>query len=88
MNIYVITECYQDYKGASATPYGVFKCKESAKISLTATIIERFGYILEDMGSEEAEEWVKSNWRSGYTWEYDDGDSTTTFYIDALTLED
>lgn len=88
MNVYVITRCYQDYKGAYATPYGVFKSKESAKIRLIATIIEEFGYILEDKSSEEAEEWIKSKWCSDCAWEYDDGDSVTALYVDALTLED
>lgn len=88
-DIYIITECFQDYKGASTTPWGAYKSLESAKKGMRDSIRERFGdYIFDDMTDEEAEAWINEKFYDWNYWEYDDGDTVTKFYIDEIALED
>lgn len=87
-DIYIITECFQDYKGADTTPWGAYKTKSRAQEALREAIKERFDYKLDDMTEEEAKAWIDSGVRDWYYWYYDDGDIATKFYIDQITLED
>ena len=98
--MYAITECYQWYKGADATHWGVYKTLESAKEHLRKIIEERFDYMKDNLliddededGIKEWNEWIDSRFipenDGDVIWVDEDDDAVTKFYIEETEVED
>ena len=87
MILYVIIECYQDYKRADATPWGIYDTLSDAKKALREAIKERFDYCFDEMSALEQEKWIDKRFKGETYWFDDDGDTITKFYIDKVNYE-
>lgn len=87
VELFVVTETVQDYKGACTNCYGVSKSLERALNIMRKSIAERFG-CEERFSDEEEPEKAMSAFIDGYFtnaektgWRYFDGDTEYTFEI-------
>lgn len=87
MEVFVITESYQDYKTADATTHGIYKTMKDAKMAFRNLLEEMFDYMF-DEEDEDSEEWIMANYikntEDSCMWVYDDGDSIYKFYIEKI----
>ncbi len=92
MEVFVITESYQDYKTADATTHGIYKTMKNAKVAFRDILKEIFDYMFDDEeNTENTEEWIMKhyvkNTKDFCEWFYDDGDSIYKFYIDKMDAD-
>ena len=93
MQIFVVVESYQWYKGADTTIWGVAKTADEAKKILYDAIMQMFEGLFADMEDDEANEWIESRFMKtddgdiAY-WLDDDGDAVTKFYISTAELKE
>lgn len=95
MQIFVVVESYQWYKGADTTIWGVEKTKEKAIDLLYDSIMERFEglFIANDWEDDEVNEWIKSRFVKADDgdiayWLDEDEDAVTRFYVSTAELKE
>lgn len=95
MQIFVVVESYQWYKGADTTIWGVAKTAEEAKKILYDAIMQRFeGFFIGTMwDDDEVNEWIESRFMKADDgdiayWLDEDDDAVTKFYISTAELKE
>ena len=91
MEIWVITESYEYYKGADATTWRVCSTKEIALREFNEIIREKFEYLFdEEDDADELTEWIEERFIKKeddcLVWEDEEDDAVTKFYIEKATL--
>ena len=91
MDVFVITESYQDYKGADATTHGIYKSMKDAKVAFREILHELFEYAFDEEDAAENEKWIMTKYVKNTAdfclWVYDDGDSEHKFYIEKMNAD-
>lgn len=88
MKVWVILECYTDYKSGNATSFGVFKSKQSAIEHLPMAISDRLGMTIEEFEEDYGECFEDYFTLDREHWCWDRSEDVIEFYIQEDTLED